>query len=86
MNQSDSQKIEQKRCTCQADLIFSLQNSHYKRFKFDLAFNKSVRLQFQEEVKDNILESLISNSSIEEALIYHMTGRAKFFVKFWRKN
>ena len=58
MNQSNSQKIEQKRCMCQADFTFSQLNIHYKRFKFDLIFNKSVRLQFQEEVKDIILESL----------------------------
>ena len=58
MNQSDSQKIEQKSSTCQADSTFSPPNCHYKLFKFDLIFNKSVRLQFQEEVKDNILESL----------------------------
>ena len=56
MNQSNSQKIEQKRCMCQANFTFSQLNIHYKRFKFDL--NKSVRLQFQEEVKDIIQESL----------------------------
>ena len=43
---------------CQADFTFSQSNIHYKRFKFDLILNKSVRLQFQEEVKDIILESL----------------------------
>ena len=46
MNQSDNQKIEQKRCTCQADKTFSPPNSHYKLFKFDFNFSKSVRLQF----------------------------------------
>ena len=54
MNQSDNQKIGQKRCTCQTDLTFSQPNSHYKLFKFNLILNKSVILQFQEEVKDNI--------------------------------
>ena len=58
MNESNSQKIEQKRCMCQADFTFSQLNIHYKRFKFDLILNKSVRLQSQEEVKDIILESL----------------------------
>ena len=58
MNQPDSQKIEQKKCTNQTNFTFSPPNSHYKLFKFDLIFSKSVRLQFQEEVKDNILESL----------------------------
>ena len=43
---------------CQADFTFSQLNIHYKRFKFDLILNKSVRLQSQEEVKDIILESL----------------------------
>ena len=43
---------------CQADFTFSQLNIYYKRFKFYLIFNKSVRLQFQEEVKDIILESL----------------------------
>ena len=61
MNQSDSQRTEQKRYPCQADLTFSSPNSHYKRFKFGLILNKSVRLQFQEEVKDNILESFVFN-------------------------
>ena len=55
MNQSNSQKIEQKRCMYQADFTFSQLNIHYKRFKFYLILNKSVRLQFQEEVKDIIL-------------------------------
>ena len=64
MNQSDSQEIQQKRCTCQAYLTFSPPNSHYKRFKFDLILNKSERLQFQKEVKYNILESLVFNRSI----------------------
>ena len=54
MIQIDNQKTEQKRCTCQTNLTFSQTNIHYKRFKFDLILNKSVRLQFQEEVKDNI--------------------------------
>ena len=43
---------------CQADFTFSQLNIHYKRFKFDLILNKSVRLQFQEEVKDIILKLL----------------------------
>ena len=58
MNQSNSQKIEQKRCMYQSDFTFSQLNIHYKRFKFDLILNKSVRLQSQEEVKYIILESL----------------------------
>ena len=44
MNQSGNQGIEQKRCTCQKDFTFGPINSHYKRFKFDLILNKSVRL------------------------------------------
>ena len=79
MNQSFSLKIEQKRSTCQT---FSPPNSHYKRFKFDLILNKRVRLQFQEEVKDNILESLVLNRSIEETLIYYMASSTTVFFKF----
>ena len=58
MNQSNRQKIEQKRCMCQTDFAFSQLNIHYKRFKFDLILNKSVRLQSQEEAKYIILELL----------------------------
>ena len=82
MNQSDSQKIQQKRCTCQADFTFSPENSHFKRFKFDLILNKSVRLQLQEELKDNILESSVFNCNVEETLIYHMASSATVFFKF----
>ena len=46
---------------CQADFTFSQLNIHYKRFKFDLILNKSLRLQFQEEVKNIIPESLCLN-------------------------
>ena len=67
MNQSDSQKIEQKRCTCQPDFTFSPPNSHYKRFKFELILNKSVRLQFHEEVKDIILESLCLTVALKKS-------------------
>ena len=82
MNQSDSQRIQQKRCMCHADLTFSPPNSYYKRFKFDLILNKSVRLQFQDEAKDYILESLVFNRSIEEILIYHMASSATILLKF----
>ena len=82
MNKSGSQKIQQKRCTCQTDLTFSLPNSHYKRFKFDLILSKSIRLQFREEVKDNILKLLVFNRSIEETFIYHMVNSATVFFKF----
>ena len=67
---------------CQADITSSFPNIHYQSFKFNLIFNKSVRLQFQEEVKDNILESLVLNRNIEDALIYHMASSAKVFLKF----
>ena len=40
MDQFDSYKIQQKRCMRQTDLTFSPQNSHYKRFKFDLFLTK----------------------------------------------
>ena len=50
---------------CQADFTFSQLNIHYKRFKFDLILNKSVRLQFQEEVKNIILESLCLNVTLK---------------------
>ena len=86
MNQFNSQKIEQKRCMCQADFTFSQLNIHYKRFKFDLALNKSVRLQSQEEVKDIILKSLCFNRNIKNTLIYHMYSSATVFFKYWRKN
>ena len=60
-------------------LYIKFPNIHYKRFKFDLILNKSVRLQFQEEVKYDILESLVFNRNIEDVLIYHRASRAKFF-------
>ena len=50
---------------CQTDFTFCQLNIHYKRFKFDLILNKSVRLQFQEEVKDIILESLCLNVTLK---------------------
>ena len=86
MNQSDRQKIQQNRCMFQADLTSSFPNIHYKRFKFDLIFNKSVRNQLREEVKDNILESLVFKCKIDEILIYHMASRATYFFKFLIKN
>ena len=64
MNQSDSQKIDQKRCTSQADLAFGPPTCCHKRVKFDLILSKSVRLQFQEEAKEDILESLVFNHNI----------------------
>ena len=59
---------------CQADFTFSQLNIHYKRFKFDLILNKSVRLQFQEEVKNIILESLYLNVKLK---ILSNTNRKK---------
>ena len=50
---------------CQADFTFSQLNIHYKRFKFDLILNKSVRLQFQDKVKNIILESLCLNVTLK---------------------
>ena len=49
-------------------LTFSQSNSRHKRVKFDLIFNKNIRLQFQEDVKDDILESLVFNCNIEDNL------------------
>ena len=43
-----------------------MSNSHHNRVKFDLIFNKNIRLQFQEDVKDDILESLMLYWSIED--------------------
>ena len=82
MNQPDSLKIPQKRCTCEADFTFSPTNSLYKRFKFDLILNKSVKLQFQEDVKDYILESLVFNRNIEDTLIYYIASNAPVFFTF----
>ena len=82
MNQSGIQKIQQKRCACRADLTFSQTNSHYKRFKFDLILSKSVSFQFQEELKDNILELLVFKRCIKETLIYDMASRATVFCQF----
>ena len=67
MNLSDSQRIEQKSCTCYADFTINPPNSNYKRFKFDLILRKSVRLQFQEEVKDIILESLCLTEALKKS-------------------
>ena len=55
MNQSEIQKIQQKRCTCQVDFAFSPPNSHYNRFKFDLILDKSVRFQFHKGSKREYL-------------------------------
>ena len=69
---------------CQTNLTFSLPNSRHKQVKFDLILNKSVRLQFQ-EVKDDIFESPMLNSNIEDTLIYHMASSATIFFKFMKK-
>ena len=82
MNQSNSQKIEKNRCMCQADFTFSQLNIHYKRFKFDLILNKSVRLQFQEEVKKYYSRITMFNRIIENTLIYHMYSSATVFFKY----
>ena len=44
MNQFDSQKIQQNKCMCQADLTFSPPNSNHKLVKFDLILSKNARL------------------------------------------
>ena len=55
-----------KRGVCVKQTLHCSQlNIHYKRFKFDLILNKSVRLQFQEEVKDIILKSLCLNVTLK---------------------
>ena len=52
---------------CQTDFTFSQSNIYYQRFKFDLILNKSVRHQFQEEVKDIILESLCLTVALKKS-------------------
>ena len=71
-----------KKGTCKTDFTFSPPNINYKRFKFNLIFNKSVRPQFHEEVKDNNLESFVFNRSIEGTLIYHIDSSTTVFFKF----
>ena len=55
---------------CQADFTFSQLNIHYKRFKFDLILNKSVRLQFQEEVKKYYSRITMFKRKIENTIKY----------------
>ena len=86
MNQSNNQKIEQKRCMCQADFTFSQLNIHYKRFKFDLILNKSVRLQSQKRSKRYYSRITMFNRNIENTLIYHMYSSTTVFFKYLSKN
>ena len=70
---------------CQADFTFSQLNIHYKRFKFDLILNKSVRLQFQEEVKNIILKSLCLTVTLKIPWFIILTAALHFSLSIEEK-